>query len=599
MKSILISLLILFVPSFAFSQDSAPIFPKDEMCVLIYFDQSKDPKYELGEIYSAYLQNILGHFPELIQIISPIERYQKGEIEKCRSAIYIGSYFDNSIPEFFFTDFSKTKKNVAWLGYNIWNFQDSAFENIFGFSYDYLTTLNTQNLNAEGNPSFYRYVEYKGEQFEKFAKWVDRSGTPTYAAPFEQVALKPTEDLITAPAEVLAESRHDFTGEKLPYAIRKNNHFFVTDIPFSYVHESDRYLVFSDLLFDILDLPPRHSEKLAVMRIEDVHPKVPLRNLLLLQDVFKEQDVPLHIALVPIFYDPLYRYDRLPEETFLPMTSVPQFMSWLKGVQDDGGVFIWHGATHQYQNIANPHSGYSSDDFEFWDAVNNKPVEDDSVDFVLDRLDLGMEYLLEANILPRVWLTPHYQASALDYHIFANVFDWNIGRAIYFLENPAPLTKDPQTLQQIQYHYKNGGDKDLRRLVFKDFKTDTRGEWFGQLYPYEIYGDIYGQKMFPEVLGNPQPFTSDHVWYPRSLEDILEDARRNLILRDTWAASFFHPYILTDITNGGVGDFPGDTRPLKKLLKDMKDLGYKFVNLEEFAEKTKAVPNTKRIKLKP
>lgn len=577
--------------------DSSIPFPEDGQCVLIYYDEVADKSYELGLIYAAYLQNLLGHFPELTQIVSPITRYKAGEIEKCRSTFYLGSYFDNPIPKDFVEDFRKTQKNVAWLGYNIWQVPEDVFKEIYGYKYSGLTTLDENNLDVLGHPTFYKDIIYKGEVFSKFAKWVKRDGEDVFAAAFEQVILQPAEDLgALALADVLAVSAHDYTKETLPYAIRSKNHFYVADIPFSYAHESDRYLVFADLIFDILDLPPRHKEKLAIMRIEDVHPMVPIRNLILLQEVFKQESIPLHIALIPLFYDPLYRYDRKPEETFVTMTDVPQFMTWLKSVQDDDGVFIWHGATHQYKNMRNPHSGYSSDDFEFWDAVNNTPVDDDSVDFVLNRLDLASDYLKEADIFPKVWLTPHYQASALDYHIFANVFDWNIGRAIYFLEEPQELPEVEGSWIKIRYDQPDNS-KALRKEYFKDFKTDTRGEWFGQLYPFEIYGDIYGQKIFPEILGNPQPFTSDHVWYPRSLDDILEDARRNLILRDTWAASFFHPYILTDLYKGGVGEYPGDTRPLRKLLQEMKNMGYKFVSLDEFAEQTKNIPKTKRIKI--
>ena len=325
---------------------------------------------------------------------------------------------------------------------------------------------------------------------------------------------------------------------------------------------------------------------------------MPIRNLNLLKNVFKDEGIPLHISLVPIYFDPLFRDDREPEEIFLPITSVPRFMNWIKDVQKDNGVFIWHGATHQYKDIPNPHSGISTDDFEFWDAVNNKPLSDDSVNFVLDRLDLGSDYLKEVNIFPKIWLTPHYQASALDYHIFADVFDWNIGRVIYFIDEPTKLSRDPKLLEQLKYGSKDGGDKNLRRQFFKDFETDVDGEWFGQLYPYEVYGDVYGQRVFPEILGNPQPFTSDHVWYPRSLAQMLEDARRNLVLRDTWASSFFHPYLLTDIVNAGIGDYPGDTRPLTNLLRGMKKLGYKFINLEDFVDQTKNVKNTKRIEIK-
>lgn len=594
-KFLIIIFLVLTLSSFNKVTPSPldKIFPENKQCVLIYFDKSNDQEYKLGKIYSTYLQNLLGHFPEIDQIISPIERYQKGEIEKCRSTIYIGSYFDNNIPKYFYDDFKTTDKNVAWLGYNIWGYSQEELSNLFGFHYEGLTTLDTENLNSFGNPSFYRYVNYKGETFNKFGEWVERNGQDHFAASFEQVRLKPDQEA-EQQAQVLAISLHDQTGDEIPYAIRLENRFYVADIPFSYVHESDRYLVMADLLFDILDLPPRHQQNLAVMRIEDVHPLLPLRNLFLMQDVFRAKEIPLHIAIIPIFYDPLYAFDRRADQTFVPMTKVPSFMSWLESVIEDDGVFIWHGTTHQYSNIANPHSGYSGDDFEFWDANNNRPIEEDSVNYVLERLDLGMDYLNDINITPRVWLTPHYQASALNYYIFADVFEWNIGRAIYFLNEAQglPVNTPPS---EIQYSAQNGGDSALRYQYYEDLSVETRSEWFGQLYPYEIYGDVYGQRMIPEILGNPQPFTSDHVWYPRSLDQILEDARRNLVIRDSWASLFFHPYILTDLFNGGVGDYPGDTRPLEKLLREIKELGYKFISLDEFAKDTSTIKNVKRI----
>ena len=240
-------------------------FPEDGQCVLIYYDVSKDPNYKLGKIYSVYAQNLLGHFPELTQIISPIERYTKGEIEKCRSTIYIGSFFENDIPDDFYLDFQNTKKHVAWLGYNIWKFPTDSLSKMFGYNYDSLTSLDTINLTKEGNPSFFKYVEYKGEQFEKFGKWVNREGRSVFAAPFEQVVLKKDPNTTNKDVNVLALSRHDHSGAKLPYALRSENRFYIADIPFSYAHESDRYLVFSDILFDILDLKPKHKEKIAIM----------------------------------------------------------------------------------------------------------------------------------------------------------------------------------------------------------------------------------------------------------------------------------------------------------------------------------------------
>lgn len=590
-KKTLIFPLLLTILFIFQSRELSALVPS-QSCIAIYYDKV-DENYQFGEVYATFLQNLLGHFPEFLQVITPIEDYQSGDIERCQSTIYLGSYFENKIPKAFFDDFLTTKKHVAWAGYNIWNYSQDDQLKLFGHTYSHLTTLDQENLDPDGLPSFYKFVDYKGETFDKFSKWVETKSGRVFAAPFEQVALIPDSQFQTN-IEVLATARHSATQKQLPYIIRNKNKFFIADIPFSYAHESDRYLVFADLLFDILNVPPRHQKPLAVVRIEDVHPLTSIKDLYLLEQVFKQENIPLHISLVPIFYDPLQRYSTNASQEFVPMVRHQPFMSWLKRAKGDGAQFIWHGVTHQYKKMANPHSGISSDDFEFWNAIENKPIQEDSVSFVLRRMELGKLYLDQAQIYPQVWLTPHYQASALDYYMFAQLFSWNIGRVIYYLNEMQGLDNLPFAQGNGIIHLPGKEGQSFRENHFKDLRVSTKGNWFGQLFPYEIYGDVYGQRLIPEILGNPQPFTSDHVWYPRSLKQILSDAKRNLVLRDCWASLFFHPYLLTDLVNDGIGEYPGDTRPLTHLLREIKEMGYQFVSLEKFIKETEHIKNVKR-----
>lgn len=565
-----LAILFLFMSLFA-----VQTWAKDP-CVHIYYDKSKDATYRLGKVYSTYLQNLLGHFPKYQQIVSPVEKYKAGDLELCHANFYIGSYFDNGIPESFFVDFEKTKKGFVWMGYNLWKLDPSVLAKTFGHNYSHLTTLDTTKLDAKGQPGFYRFIEYKGERFEKFGAFV--GDKKEFRAGFEMVALNKAES--GASVDVLSSAVHSVSGDKLPYIVRNKNYFFVADVPFSYIHESDRYMVFSDILFDVLGEQPRHTKRLAIMRIEDVHPKSPLPELYDIARVFAEEKVPLQISIIPIFFDPLYRFDREEDEEFVPMTHDAGFMSYIEFIKKQNAEFIWHGSTHQYARVANPHTGYSSDDFEFWDAVNNRPLPEDSVSFVLDRLDFGFDYLKAAGIEPKVWLTPHYQASALDYIIFARVFPWNIGRSIYFDHTVSGL---PETSSSTLYYNTKNSSAD-RAKYFEDLQVSTQGNWNGQLFPYEIYGDVYGQRLLPESLGNPQPFQNAHVVFPRTLKEIVADAKRNLVLRDTWASMFFHPYLLTDLYNDGIGAFPGDTAPLTELIREIKKLGYEFVSTTEFVE---------------
>lgn len=566
-------LLALFILIASFSEARAA---KPE-CVNIYFDRGP-AGYWMGRTYALMLQNLLGHFPEFQQIVSPIELYEKGEIEKCRATFYLGSYFENPIPAAFFEDFAATKKPVAWFGYTVWKL---PMEQLFGYKYAGLTVLDRKELDFEGNPSFYKWIDYKGETFIKFGDW-SKSGPRNFLAPFEQVILEETKP---GASEVLAWARHSRTNDMIPYAIRSKNRFYVADIPFSFLHEADRYLITADLLFDVLGVKAK-NEKLAFLRIEDVHPLSPLSELFNVNKLLKEEGVPGNISLIPTFFDPLKTYNRPANEEYITMDRKPEFLEAVREMKDDKFSFIWHGVTHQYGVKPNPHNGSTGDDFEFWDAVNSRPVPNDSAPWVLDRLDDGLYTILKSGLAPpTVWLTPHYQASPLDYMIFGRVFAWNVGRVIYYNHRvtglpPVPsdnhlwfTTNDPEAQKRRIEHFAN-----------VKVEVDPVAPWNGQFFPFEIYGDVYGQRLIPENLGNSQPYISQHVVRTRSPKEIVADAKRNLVIRDAWASLFYHPYLLQTFKNSGRGTFPGDSRELAYILREIKKLGYRFVSADEFSK---------------
>ncbi len=357
-------------------------FSKVKKCVRIYYDRSKTPEsYWIGRTYAMFTQNLLGHFPEWQQIVSPIELYQVGEIETCEATIYLGSYFENQIPKAFLDDFAKTKKRVVWAGYSIWKYPSDDLAKLFGYEYGGLTALEPGKTDAEGRPAFFRDVLYKGEIFSKFGDFVKLDPTlwrseSEFRAGFEQVRLVPSKIPANRKGvQLLAETRHSLNGEKIPYAIRKDNRFYFADIPFSFMHESDRMLVFADLLFDILDEKPRHNGKYAVVRIEDIHPLIPLGDMDDILGVLREEKVPITISLIPIFYDPLFRYNRTTNDELVTMDRHVGFMDLIRQLQSENATFIWHGVTHQYGRQKNPHDGISGADFEFWDAIASRPVK--------------------------------------------------------------------------------------------------------------------------------------------------------------------------------------------------------------------------------
>lgn len=582
--------------SFAvFSLVGFRLFSKPQ-CVQIYYDQSKDQSYWMGKTYATFLQNLLGHFPEYQQIVSPIEKYKKGDIEKCHATFYIGSYFDNSIPTDFFSDFEKTQKQVAWLGYNIWNFPEGGFEKLFGYKYEGLTVLNKEILDQKKQPTFFKNIHYKGEVFFKYGKY-SKEDPSQFVAPFEMSILKKSENPENFKnSKILSEAEHTGTKEKLPYAIQKSNRFYISDIPFSYAHEADRYVIFCDLLFDILKAQPKHNGRYAFLRLEDIHALVPLPYLYSATNTLIEEKVPINLSLIPIFYDPLEQYTRPVDQEFTTISQVPEFLQFLTEMKENKATMIWHGSTHQLGTQRNPHSGVSGDDFEFWDAVNNRILPEDSAEFVIDRLDAGFYDLQKVGIFPTIWLTPHYQASPLDYYIFARVFPWNVGRVIYFNHR---LESAPHIANEKDYWYsrENNNEAAFKRRLdhFKEYKVEIESDrWSGQFYPYEIMGDVFGQRVLPENIGNSQPNENAHVVQPRTPDEIIADAKRNLVIRDSWASFFYHVQLMNVDESGGQGRYPGDAAELKFIIRELKKLGYQFIDLDSYTQK-----NTKPIRPEP
>jgi uncharacterized protein YdaL len=168
--------------------------------------------------------------------------------------------------------------------------------------------------------------------------------------------------------------------------------------------------------------------------------------------------------------------------------------------------------------MKNPWSGMSGDDYEFWDIVHNAPVPEDATQGALDRVTAGLWELTRFHFGPVAWETPHYVASPLASRAFPLAFDTTYQRVVY-------VTSD---------------HPDLGAHAGKDFMA-------GQIFPYPIARDYYGQRVLPENLGNIEydihevdPSSS----YTYGWEQIRENARYALAVRDGYASFFFHPFWL-------------------------------------------------------
>lgn len=572
-----------------------PPEPIDENCVQVFYDSTVDA-LKLGRNYALMTLNLLGHFPEYQQVVGPIELYRKGDIARCRATFYIGMEYDKQLPPAFLEDFKTATKQVVWMGYNFWQL-GAAFEQDFGYSAtDYeMTTLDYTNLTPapDSKPGFFRDILYKGEVFPKYNVW-DPANPTVMEAPFEMAKLKTK---LSDVAVVLGQARHSVTGEIIPWALQSKNKFFITEIPISFAHEADRYFVFADLLFDFLNTQPKHNEKNAFIRLEDIGAFSELELLEEGMAILRKYQIPPHINLYPIFGDPLFSITGHEEKPFVRMEDVPVFTDLVTKYKNEGTVFIWHGVTHQYNSLKNPWTAASGDDYEFWNYPADTPIAEDSVSYVLDKMDDGFTSLKKYGIAPKVWVTPHYHASALDTVIFGQIFPWVAGRVVYSDARISGLKSSDDTKPRY-FDLNDASTAQNRRdhLSGLQVTTDSAIKQFGQMFPYELYGDIYGQRVLPENLGNVEPYLSDQVQFIRTVDVMLEDAKRNLVLRDVWASCFYHPFLLDPTINSANQDI---TKPkdLERLVSGIQALGYKYINLETYVEAHKAPAGKPRIEL--
>jgi uncharacterized protein YdaL len=509
-----------------------PAFAITHPEALILYDASGSFGW-LGLIYSQQLANLLGHFRHAYHI-QPIESYAAGDIEGHAVTFYMGSVYDNPLPEAFLNDVMSTAKPVCWMKYNIWQLawtQQEEFTARFGF--DFL------HLDSSG----YDTITYRGTQFTKYqadpelglVSIVD----PTLAAEMASACL---------PAEQ--------GGDCIPYVVRGGNLWYVADIPFAYMSEEDRYVAFADLLHYMLDMHHPVSHR-AIVRIEDVDPTADPNSLRQVADYLYGEGVPFAVSVIPVYADPFGYYNDGVSE-WIPMTSQPDFMAALQYMVSRGGSIVLHGYTHQYDGLANPDTGVTGDDFEFL-RVQRQPdeslvytaVPDDSAAWVRERLGLAEAQLEVAGLSEVAFEAPHYAASALDYQVFGTDFPATIQRALYFTEHPAAMAEFGR---EVGAAPAPGRGRPLQAtggpLVFG-----------GQFFPYVIERDVYGQKVLPENLGNVQLGSGGNQ--ARLPADIVAAAAQNLVVEDGWASAYFHPFL--------------DISYLQEMVSGIKALGYTYV----------------------
>jgi uncharacterized protein YdaL len=460
----------------------------------------------LGEMYAIMAANLASHFGSWTAM--PVVSYTSGTIKNYSAVIYIGSTYGEPVPTIFLADVSTATTPVIWMYDNIWQLPGIVSHyglNWMGFDY-----------------SSVAQVTYKSQQLKRYA--ANAAGIMNYWS--------------VGSATVLATCvRSD--GTTFPWAVRSGNLTYIGENPFSYISEGDRYLILCDLLFDALAPPTTATRHQAYFRLEDIDPTFNPTNLRTIANWLSTNHVPFGFTITPQYLDPLGYYNNgVPVNT--PLHTQTALISAIKYMQSKGGTMILHGYTHQYSNVANPYTGVTGDDCEFYRITLNPdfslnyrgPVSGDSTVWAQSRFTSAKaELILSGLTVPTIHTFPAYAGSAADSFVEAATFAVRSARVLYFsgLLSGRPI--------------------DYTRLA-------------GQYFPYSVR-DVYNGKVLADTLGGIQP-TAFNTIPPRLPADIIADAQRNLVVRDGVASFFYNPE--DSITY------------LQQTVQGIQALGYTFVS---------------------
>jgi len=428
------------------------------------------------------MADLLGHFNTDVTI-QGVNKYVAKGLAKFDYVFYIGYTAGNIVPDAFARDVLSSRIPVIWI--------NTGF---IGFSKKY----NTQeqygfSVNQIDYTSGYNNVKAGRKIFTK--------GVPDI-----NVVQVTKKNIV----EILATAVSSKNRKEIPYMVRSGKLIYFADSPFQTATETDRYLFFADILHDILNESHKTNHQ-AIIRIEDVTPLDKPDKIRDIADILSSRGIPFLIGVVPFYVNP-------GEDRRVSLSEKPEMVDALKYAVQNGATIVMHGVTHQYK-------GVSTEDFEFWDGMAKKVIEDETEDEISRKLEMGIDECMRNGIYPMLWETPHYTASFLTYKTVAKYFS--------------------SAIEQ--------------RLSIEDAD-------YSQYFPYIIKKDLFGQTIYPENLGyvplNPNKDSSEVV-----VRRMIESAKTVLNVRDGFASCFFHSFLNLDL--------------LKDLVDGISGLGFTFIDIRQ------------------
>ncbi|ORT57308.1 polysaccharide deacetylase family protein [Streptomyces sp. CB03238] len=492
---------------------AAPTAEPDRRPALVLYDGDggRDADWT-AQLTAQQAANVASHFGPWI--VKPVEDYKAGEAREHSAVLYFGTSPEFPIPAAFLDDVMSSRVPVFWAGENLDQLADHApwlWKSRYGFR---ATGPGIRGVDQ---------VDYRGTALTRETPPGDRG-----------IRTVRVDD--PGKAKVLAEA-HRPDGSRTPWAVRAANLWYIVESPFNYTTATNRYLAFSDLLFDVL-APATQERHRALVRLEDIGPNADPDQLRDIGTCLHQAGVPFSFGVLPIYIDP-YGKANQGEPTSFTLKDRPEVVEALRYLIDHGGTVIMHGVTHQLGTLKNPYHGISGEDFEFFLAhqdskkfvIPDGMVPGMSRERTLKRLDQGLAEFRAAGLpRPQIFEFPHYAAGPVDYEAVGQRFGYRYDQTMNYASSV------------------RGGFPDARERA-------------DQFYPYGVR-DVYGSAVIPENLGNVES-TGHNGLPPIHPEDIIDAAKRNLVVRDGVASFFYHPPLGVD--------------GLREIVQGILDLGYDFV----------------------
>ncbi|MCA1012284.1 DUF2334 domain-containing protein [Halobacillus halophilus] len=278
-------------------------------------------------------------------------------------------------------------------------------------------------------------------QFPHSYSFVKKNGH----AIIENLTLRKTEETITLsePHQIFnidmeSNAQTLISADKHPLLVKSHSNYYYAD---SEISLEDAILM-GEVLHQVFEKEHKESHP-AVIRLEDVNPRLDPEMLRQCADVLIEKDIPFMVAVTPVYKNP-----ETGEEYHL--TDAPDLLNILHDIEDQGASIILHGYTDQSG------TGKTGDGFEFSEMERSE---------LETRIEKGKKELIKMGLTPLALETPHYTISQDGYGAAANHFakylgqlqltddNWKVMMEAPYLTSPTYLKGMeliPETLRYVQ-----------------------------------------------------------------------------------------------------------------------------------------------------